>query len=51
MVQEAKAKKPNKIKQLFSQLINKIDRSMEEKAKSQSCCCKLSDKEGKSCCS
>ena len=51
MAQKANDKKPNRIKQLFSQLVNKIDKSMEEKAKSQGRCCKPSGKDGKSCCS
>ena len=51
MAQKAKANKPNKIKQFFSGLVNKIDKKMEEKAKSQACSCKPSDKDGKSCCS
>jgi len=39
-------------KGFFVRLLDKIDKKMEEKAKSSSCCCKSNDKEGKkSCCS
>ncbi len=50
MFKEAERNKPNKVKQFFSQLINKIDKKMEAKAKSQGCC-KAPDKKGNSCCS
>jgi len=51
MEEKAKESKPSRFKQFFAGLINKIDKKMEEKAKSSSCCCKPSDKENKSCCS
>lgn len=51
MFKKAGGSNPNKIKQFFSQLINKIDKKMEAKAKSQGCCCKPLDKKDNSCCS
>jgi hypothetical protein len=51
MNQKAEGKKTNKVKQFFSQLLNKVDKKMEEKAKSRPCCCKPVDKESGSCCS
>jgi hypothetical protein len=50
-MKESKDKKTNKIKRFFSQLVNKLDSKMEEKAKSSSCCCKPTDKRSGSCCS
>jgi hypothetical protein len=50
MTQKTKATRLNKFKNFFSQLLNRIDKGMEEKAKSQTCCCKPLDKEKKSCC-
>jgi hypothetical protein len=46
-----KNNKPNKLKQFLSGLISKIDKKMEEKSKSSSCCDKPSDGKNKSCCS
>jgi len=38
-------------KGFFSRILDRLDKKMEEKAKSSSCCCKSSDKSGgKSCC-
>jgi len=51
MLKKAKDRKPGKVKRLFLQLFDKIDKKLEEKAKSQTCCCKPSDKGGNSCCS
>jgi hypothetical protein len=38
-------------KGFFSRMFEKLDKKMEEKAKSQPCCSKPSDKGGGSCCS
>ena len=43
--------KENKKKSFFGRLFDKLDKKLEEKAKSQPCCSKPSDKGGKSCCS
>jgi len=51
MIQKTEGKKVNKIKQLFLRLLEKLDRKMEEKAKSQDCCCKPTGKGKNSCCS
>jgi hypothetical protein len=49
MGKKTDGKKNNKIKQFFSKLVDKVDKKMEEKAKSQKCCC--GDDSGKdSCC-
>lgn len=40
-----------KKKSFFAGLFRKIDKKMEEKAKSRPCCCGPSDKKGGSCCS
>lgn len=38
-------------KGFFAKLFDKLDKKMQEKAKSNPCCCKGDDKEGKkSCC-
>ena len=50
MAQIIKEHKPNKFKQFFVELINKLDKKMEEKSKA-SCCAKPSDKADKTCCS
>ena len=42
--------KENKKKSFFARLFDRLDKKMEEKAKSQPCC-KPSDKGGNSCCS
>ena len=48
---EEKVKEKQK-KGFFARLLDKLDKKMEEKAKSGSCCCKGDDSEGKkSCCS
>lgn len=44
-------KKNGKIKTFLRGLFEKLDKKMEEKAKSKPCCCKPSDKEKNSCCS
>jgi hypothetical protein len=44
--------KPEKDKKgFFARLIAKLDKKMQEKAKSQSCCCSENKSEKKSCCS
>lgn len=43
--------KENKKKSFFAGLFEKLDKKMEEKAKSKPCCCKPTDKENNSCCS
>lgn len=48
---EGKPVEKKSIKGFFSRLFDKLDRKMEEKSKSSSCCCKSSDKADKSCCS
>jgi len=40
-----------KKKSFIAVLLEKLDKKMEEKARSKPCCCKPNDKEGKSCCS
>jgi hypothetical protein len=48
---EEKVKEKQK-KGFFAALLDKLDKKMEEKAKSGPCCCKKDDIEGnKSCCS
>jgi len=49
MVDKPEEKKTKK--GFFSRMFEKLDKKMEEKAKSKSCCCKPSDKGGNSCCS
>ncbi len=44
-------KRKGKVKTFFRGLFEKLDKKMEEKAKSTSCCCKPSNKEKNSCCS
>jgi len=46
---EENSEKPKK-KSFIAMLFEKLDKRMEEKAKSKPCCCKPEDKEGKSCC-
>lgn len=50
-MQKTKEKKINKVKQLFSRLWEKLDKKIEEKAKSKPCCCGSDGKEKNSCCS
>lgn len=38
-------------KGFFARLLDKLDKKMEEKAKSSPCCCKSAQKKDKSCCS
>jgi hypothetical protein len=40
-----------KKKSFFAGLFRKLDKKMEEEAKSRPCCCKPSNKKGGSCCS
>jgi|GEM_PF-2010143 len=51
MKQEAKLPLLGKIKKSFAQLLDKIDKKMEDKAKSGPCCCKPPEGKNKSCCS
>lgn len=52
MVEQVKRGKDNKIKQFFADIFEKIDKKMQEKAKSSSSCCGSNkNKEDKSCCS
>jgi hypothetical protein len=44
-------KKSGKVKTFFKGLVEKLDKKMEEKAKSKPCCYKPTDKENNSCCS
>lgn len=50
MDKDRNAKKEHRTRGFFSRFIEKIDKKMEEKAKS-TCSCKPSDKEKNSCCS
>ena len=50
MVQKTEGKKISKAKGLFSRLFEKLDKKMEEKTKSQACCCKPTGKDKSSCC-
>ncbi len=50
MVDKPEEKKSKK--GFFAKLFDKLDKKLEEKAKSGPCCCKSDNKEGnKSCCS
>jgi hypothetical protein len=51
MTEKADNKKEAKKKSFFAGLLEKLDKKMAEKAKSQPCCCKPVDKKGDSCCS
>ncbi|MFA5362370.1 MAG: hypothetical protein WC335_03865 [Candidatus Omnitrophota bacterium] len=51
MGEKNKEEKGAKKRSFFAGLFEKMDKKLEEKAKSRSCCCKPSDKEGGSCCS
>ena len=51
MEEKSANKKISKIKGFLKSMIEEIDKKMQEKAKSKSCCCKPADKEKKSCCS
>ena len=46
-----KAEEKKTKKGFFSRMFEKLDKKMEEKSKSGSCCRKPSDKGGSSCCS
>jgi hypothetical protein len=49
---ESKPEEKNAKKGFFSRLIDKLDKKLQEKANSSSCCCnKSNDKGNKSCCS
>lgn len=49
---EGKPEEKKSKKGFFTRLLDKLDKKIEEKAKSSSCCCKGNDNEGKnSCCS
>ena len=49
---ESKPEEKNAKKGFFSRLIDKLDKKLQEKANSSSCCCnKSNDKGSKSCCS
>ena len=50
MEKDIKNEKISKKKSVFSKLIEKLDKKMQEKAKSGKCCCSDSA-EDKSCCS
>ncbi len=51
MIKKTEGEKINKVTGLFSRLLEKLDKKMEEKAKSQDCCCKPTGKGKNSCCS
>lgn len=51
MKEEDKNNKDAKKKSFFAGLFEKLDKKMEEKAKSQPCCSKPNQKDGGSCCS
>ncbi|MFH1362978.1 MAG: hypothetical protein ABIH45_02045 [Candidatus Omnitrophota bacterium] len=44
-------KKSEKKKSFFGRLIEKLDKTIEEKAKTKSCCDSKNKNKGKSCCS
>lgn len=48
---ENKVSATDKIKKFFFQLADKLDKKLEEKAKSGNCACKQNEKENRSCCS
>ncbi len=48
-MKEDKINKPGK--GFFGRLFEKLDKNMEEKAKSAPCCCSKQKKDGNSCCS
>lgn len=49
---DGKTEEKNSEKGFFAKLFDKLDKKMQEKAKSGSCCCKGDNKEDKkSCCS
>lgn len=50
MKKDAKVKKGPKFKAFFKRLVEKLDKKMEEKAKSKPCCCSSSNKGKDSCC-
>jgi len=51
MEKKSKDKKGGKVKAFLRGLAEKLDKKMQEKAKSGSCCCRTSAKEKDSCCS
>ena len=51
MIQKPEGRKISKAKHLLSRLFAKLDKKMEEKAKSQDCCCKPTGKGKNPCCS
>ena len=51
MSQEIKSEKKGRVKKFFSRWFQKLDKKMEEKAKSSGCCCDNTKSEGRSCCS
>ena len=51
MIKKTEGKRISKVRQLFSSFFEKLDKKMEEKAKSQDCCCKSAGKGKNSCCS
>jgi hypothetical protein len=48
---EAKLTVSDRVKKFFGNLFDKLDKKMEAKAKSNSCCCKSNEGDNKSCCS
>jgi len=48
---EGKQEERKSKKGFFSRMFDKLDKKMEEKAKSSPCCCKPTDKGNKTCCS
>lgn len=51
MKEKSSTKNEAKKKSFFAKAIERLDKRMQERAKSTSCCCGPSDKESGSCCS
>jgi len=51
MKQENKLTVAGRIKRFFMQQFERIDKKMEQEAKSKPCCCKPTEGKDKSCCS
>ena len=51
MKEKSEIKNEAKKKSFFAKVFEKLDKKMQEKAKSAPCCCKPRDKGDNSCCS
>ena len=51
MGENANTEKTGKKKSFFGRLFEKLDKTMQEKAKSKGCCCGPAEKKNDSCCS